>query len=312
MKLLTALNEKFKFSELFTKKMLTTFLISFIAGPVIGMLYLGFGRMSLIYFLVTISAIINVFILVHFGVLHVNPINSIDIIISTIWIIGIGHCLFLSIKKDSQVAPKWYSKWYIIIALIASLYSIFYGFRHYKFELYNIPSNSMLPNINMGDIILVEKWGFGKRVLSQGEVILFNSVNQPNDRYIRRIIALPEDKIQFKKGILNINEQQVIDNQIEDFIENDLNSKTTKVFPQYIEKISQIREYKVINNSLNIDTDVTHIPPCNYFVLADNRALYSNSSLYNLEYIPEKNILGKVKLVIWNKYTYKFVFRAIN
>jgi len=112
--------------------------------------------------------------------------------------------------------------------------TIFYGaliaiiFRSFLLEPFNIPSGSMIPTLNVGDHIFVEKWTYGYsrysfpfgswhlwdgRFLATepevGDVVVFrNPVNESQD-FVKRLIGLPGDKIQVKAGRLYINGKMV-------------------------------------------------------------------------------------------------------
>lgn len=108
--------------------------------------------------------------------------------------------------------------------------TIFYGaliaiiFRSFLLEPFNIPSGSMIPTLNVGDHIFVEKWSYGYSRYSFpfgswhmwngrfwatepeiGDVIVFrNPINESQD-YVKRLIGRPGDTIQMIAGRLYIN-----------------------------------------------------------------------------------------------------------
>lgn len=108
--------------------------------------------------------------------------------------------------------------------------TIFYGaliaiiFRSFLLEPFNIPSGSMIPTLNVGDHIFVEKWSYGYsrysfpfgswhlwdgRFLATepnvGDVIVFrNPINESQD-FVKRLIGRSGDKIQVRDGRLYIN-----------------------------------------------------------------------------------------------------------
>lgn len=123
--------------------------------------------------------------------------------------------------KNKNVAREWFN-------------TLFYGaliaiaFRSFLLEPFNIPSGSMIPTLQVGDHIFVEKWSYGYsrysfpfgswklwngRVLGKepkvGDVVVFrNPVNESMD-YVKRLIGKPGDTIQMISGRLYINGEQV-------------------------------------------------------------------------------------------------------
>lgn len=108
--------------------------------------------------------------------------------------------------------------------------TIFYGaliaiiFRSFLLEPFNIPSGSMIPTLNVGDHIFVEKWTYGYsrysfpfgswrlwngRFLATepqiGDVIVFRNPVDESQDFVKRLIGQPGDRVQVKDGRLYIN-----------------------------------------------------------------------------------------------------------
>ena len=110
----------------------------------------------------------------------------------------------------------------IIYALIIAVL-----IRTFLFQPFYIPSSSMEPNLLVGDRLFVSKYTYGysrhsfpfspnlfnKRFLdkkpSRGEVIVFKTPADNRTDYIKRLIGLPGDLIQFKEGDLYLNENKI-------------------------------------------------------------------------------------------------------
>lgn len=97
-----------------------------------------------------------------------------------------------------------------IIALVFVL-------RTFLAEPFQIPSSSMRPGLVKGDFILVNKFAYGIRVpvlntvaipvgkIEHGDVVVFNYPLQPELNYIKRIVGLPGDVIEYKDKVLMVN-----------------------------------------------------------------------------------------------------------
>lgn len=122
-------------------------------------------------------------------------------------------------KKSTGGAREWINTilWAGLIAIV---------FRSFLLEPFNIPSGSMIPSLEVGDHIFVEKWGYGYSRYSfpfgswhffngrfmatepvPGDVIVFRTPDDSLD-YVKRLIGMPGDTIQMRAGRLYINGQQ--------------------------------------------------------------------------------------------------------
>lgn len=127
-----------------------------------------------------------------------------------------------------------------------------------------IPSEAMLPTLQISDRLIIDKLAYRFSPPQRGDIIVFSptEVLQQQDyheAFIKRIIGLPGDKIQIEDGKVYINEQPLQENYI-----NEL--------PNY--------EY---------GTEV--VPANSYFVLGDNRNNSYDSHYWG--FVPRQNIIGK-------------------
>jgi signal peptidase I len=173
------------------------------------------------------------------------------------------------------------------------------GLRIFAYEPFNIPSESMLPNLMIGDYLLVAKYPYGYsrysvpfglplfkgRVLEspveRGDVAVFKWPNDNRTDYIKRIIGLPGDKLQMIDGILHLNGQivrrkRVIDFKVWDVPNSTCGDPQSKLYPyrrvlasgEAVCIVPQYREYLPSGRSyLTLDL----IP----IGIADNTAVYT-------------------------------------
>lgn len=109
-------------------------------------------------------------------------------------------------------------------------------FRSFILEPFNIPSGSMVPNLLIGDYLLVEKWPYGYSRYSfpfgppifegripdvqphRGDVVVFKTPVDNRTDFIKRLIGLPGDQIQMRNGVLYLNGQMVPRKQVADAV----------------------------------------------------------------------------------------------
>jgi signal peptidase I len=80
--------------------------------------------------------------------------------------------------------------------------------RFYLLEAYRIPTPAMRPTLEAGDTIFVLKRPLGfRREIQRGDVLVFESPAEPGRDYIKRVLGLPGDLVQIKKGHAFVNGQ---------------------------------------------------------------------------------------------------------
>jgi len=270
------------------RKPLAAVVISFFLSPIGGMLYLGKGFYALIYF---ISYIISAAVLICLRPPGLDPMSLIFSLIIVGWvvnIIGIIHS-FIIARRGNGNPNKWYSKWYIVIILALILpWTLSFLFRAYAYQPFNVPTISMVPNLNKGDYFFVQK--FGNENLQRGDIIVFKHTSPRPNFYVKRIIGLPGDKITYKNDVFTINGQELT--QIK--ITGDL----------YSEKLPEGISHDILNKDIESNFPPSfpssyEVPPDSYFVVGDNRANSSDSRFEQFGYIAKNNIQGKAVFDIY-------------
>ena len=174
--------------------------------------------------------------------------------------------------------------------------------RSFIVEPFQIPSQSMLPTLEVGDFILVNKFTYGLRLPvigteivdlgepERGDVMVFRNPEDNRTNYIKRVIGIPGDTVTLLGKELYVNgelvEQQLLaampaDNPQELIYEESLGGATYRI--QKESGPSSIRaEWKV--------------PADSYFMLGDNRDRSRDSRYIGV--VPANNIVGQA-FAIW-------------
>lgn len=207
-------------------------------------------------------------------------------------------------SATDQTKEPWlveYSKAFFPVILVVFL------LRSFIVEPFRIPSGSMLPSLHIGDFILVNKFSYGirlpvinKKIVGvsspeRGEVMVFRFPHDPSINFIKRVVGLPGDKIEYKDKRVHVNGQPVpLESQGEfDFKEV---SQSTHIGKRYLETLDTITHEIIVDPSKQTTETSYAVPEGHYFVMGDNRD-HSNDSRY-WGFVPEKNIIGKA-FFIW-------------
>jgi signal peptidase I len=276
-----------------TKKPWVAVIITLLLSPVIGMCYLNRGKAAIGYFILTLFAATAGCAMIFFGILNINPKKLIMVIGLIIGIIGAIHTYILAKNRNVDEPLKWYSKFkgMLLIWLIQLLLALL--IRWFICEPFDIPTDSMSPNVNKGAYLFINKFIYGYSDPKRGDIIVFK-IKNANIDYIKRIIGMPGDRIQIKQGILYINDVAVPQKEIADY----------QLSHQFIETLPNGVEYKIlidtIESPLN-NTDVYSVPDNSYFVMGDNRDHSEDSRVMGkIGFVPKQTIAGPLSLIIWN------------
>ena len=192
--------------------------------------------------------------------------------------------------------------------------------RSFLFQPFYIPSSSMEPNLLIGDRLFVSKYTYGfsrhsfpfspnitsKRYLSKkpkrGDVVVFKTPADNRTDYIKRLIGLPGDSIQFINGSLHINNKPVkrtlltSENKIncgQDVFET---NSFEEILPNGKKYIAVYRKEGTMMNS-----DLYLVPSDHYFFLGDNRDCSKDSRyLSSVGYVHKDNLVGKAQIIFFS------------
>src|SRR5882724_4707262 len=126
--------------------------------------------------------------------------------------------LWLRKRRGGAAKQPWwveYSVSFFPVILIVFL------LRSFLVEPFKIPSSSMVPTLLVGDFILVNKFTYGirlpvanKKVIElgspqRGDVMVFRYPDDPSLDYIKRVVGVPGDRLEYRNKRLTINGQLV-------------------------------------------------------------------------------------------------------
>ncbi|PTG92957.1 signal peptidase I [Staphylococcus chromogenes] len=181
-------------------------------------------------------------------------------------------------------------EWLVSIGLALLIVGLLYAF---VIKPYNVKGDSMDPTLKDGERVIVNKLGKTFGNLERGNVIVFHA--DENSDYVKRIIGVPGDHIEYKHDVLYVN-----------------GKKTPE---PYLEYNMKHKNYEEITGSFK-SSDLPNsggqykIPKDRYLVLGDNREVSKDSRAFGL--IDKKQIVGKVSLRFWPFSEFKINFNPDN
>lgn len=148
--------------------------------------------------------------------------------------------------------------WALVLALIL---------RTFVIQAFWIPSTSMLPTLEISDRVLVLKFWYHLPKVSpkRGQIVVFKYPEDPRKDYVKRLIGLPGDTVEMRKGVLYVNGKEVF----EDYVKNK-------------------DDYTMA---------MITVPEKNYFCLGDNRPNSQDGRFWG--FVPQKYMRGPAVFRYW-------------
>ncbi len=192
---------------------------------------------------------------------------------------------------------RWFNRWWGVLTIPIGFLVFILFFRSFIFEPFEIPSESMLPTLKVGDHVVVNKIGYGlygtfgltlyqsdsdnKKPL-RGEVFVLYPPHG-DSVFIERIVGVPGDKVSFSNKQIVINGVPIKTEAIKgtNTIQESIGDTTYRV--QYLNENNRFRDVAVT------------VPEGHYFVMGDNRDNSSDSRMWGM--VPSDRIVGKMVLI---------------
>ena len=211
-------------------------------------------------------------------------------------------------------------------SIIDNLKTLFYALiiaiiiRSLLLQPFYIPSSSMEPNLLVGDRLFVTKYSYGYskhsfpfspnifsgRILSSqpkiGDVVVFKTPADNRTDYIKRLIGLPGDEIQFIDGDLYINKNQIFKTLMKSSDKVFCGNEKIKV-NFFNEKLPNGKIYKAVyrKDYSFQNSDKFLVPENHYFFLGDNRDCSKDSRFLSaVGYVHKDNLVGKAQFLFFS------------
>lgn len=136
---------------------------------------------------------------------------------------------------------------------------------------YFIPSGSMIPTLQVGDVLLVNKFEYRFRTPSEGDIVVFPPPIPTPDDFIKRVIARPGDTLRILHGVVYLNGKALKEPYISQPPEYNLEIRDYGIYVDTGAGYERIDPAQGNIPPKRIWTAPDRIPPNCYFMMGDNR-----------------------------------------
>ncbi len=173
-------------------------------------------------------------------------------------------------QVKSYLSSIWKNIWDMTVVILIAA-AIVFPIRKFIFQPFIVSGSSMEPTYYTGDYLIIDELGYRFSEPNRGDVIVFSYPQNPEQKFIKRIIGLPGETIEIKGG---------------------------KVFVQQKEKNFELQELYLPPSSMTIEEKRLSLGSEEYFVMGDNRMASYDSRKWGA--LPKDKIIGRVLIKVFS------------
>ncbi len=239
--------------------------------------------------------------------------NTISILLVGLTLIC-GVSWFYNKKGKKNAVSEFFGGLFGVLAVVTIV-------RSFIFEPFQIPSGSMEPTLRIGDFLVVNKFSYGikdpiwqNKIIpigepQRGDIIVFKAPKQPNIDYIKRVVGVAGDKIEYnfatqaltvisKDGAVTSFKYENAKPNPEFFYHGEMQVEQTEVgniTHQILNNPNAFNYAPYVFKQEGLGAGEWIVPEGEYFVMGDNRDNSEDSRFWG--FVPEKNIVGKATFI---------------
>lgn len=218
-----------------------------------------------------------------------------------------------------RVRPA-YCRWPFLVLVALISVALIVGCRGFLYEPFRAPGGSMLPGIQPGARLVVQKWGFGNygtygfkfyrgdfsEPVERGDVLVFDAPTPAYLQYVKRVVGLPGDQVKVSNGKLTVNGRALALMPLDDYFD-----ETSLAYLKRFQESAGLQSYEVVFRDVVLplvaptdrftqmekcqyepDGVTCTVPSGYYYFLGDNRDNSFDSRYWG--FVPQNHLIGKV------------------
>ncbi|HAU68257.1 MAG TPA: signal peptidase I [Gammaproteobacteria bacterium] len=229
--------------------------------------------------------------------------------ITLVCLLTILFCRWVVPSLSKRELEPWYLDW---ARSLFPVFAIVFLLRGFVAEPFRIPSGSMLPTLEIGDFILVNKFTYGLRLPivydkvveistpERGDIVVFRYPLDNQTSYIKRLVGVPGDQIDVMGRALFVNGVQVYAQATDSYTPAADSLHEQQL--QYLPRDNGYAKFSAIfsqRSKFDRRSQTFTVPEGQFFMMGDNRDNSADSRAWGM--VPEENIVGKA-FFVWMHY----------
>jgi len=170
----------------------------------------------------------------------------------------------------------------------------------------------MIPTLTIGDHLLVNKFLYGPRIPftdirffsgkepKRGDIIVFKFPEDESKNFIKRVVGVPQDKVEIRKGLLLINDQPVPVTDVGHSGNREQDPVQQPGWPRVLEEQLGKVQHRIqyLHDQRDTNFGPILVPKESVFVMGDNRDNSQDSRVW--KFVKYEKILGKALIIYWS------------
>lgn len=211
------------------------------------------------------------------------------------------------------------------LRFVAEIAAIVFVMKSFAFASNHIPSESMVPTLQIGDRILVSKWAYGVsrhsllvdpgvslpgengrlfgRLPDRGDVAVFTHPRN-GETMVKRVIGLPGDRVALRAGRLWLN-GALVARAPEGMLSYRDDRGGIVTVARFTETLPGGRTHPILERTDRGFADTVGevvVPAGHLFMMGDNRDNSADSRFADMGFVPVENLQGRADLITWSLY----------
>lgn len=201
-------------------------------------------------------------------------------------------------KRLGAVNLKPFQRWWLYLGFLVVSYGIPDGYGKIypsRFLSFQIPSESMLPNLLVGDRLVADGWAYWGKDPARGDIVVFDYPKDTSIKYVKRLVALPGETVEMREGEIYVNGARMEQRR----------NGAVKVSSEgwsreeFLEKLGE-KEHSMYRTQPAAPGDFAPVvvPEGKFFVMGDNRDRSSDSRVWG--FVSREHLIGRMAYVFFS------------